>query len=216
MASVEEFINEGFCVLEHEWDVPKSALLKEISTEFSRMFASAAKHDKRYKNFICRDKDQLRYDFAPNNQEAVLAFFNKKHLAEIKRFAQTVLDEDDLVMQVRVFASLPGARSQTWHRDAPRSTKFEAMNFFCLLNEPSRDLGLTELVPNSHLRGSRAKGPGQKPRLTKPNQILAFDYAVLHRGLPNWSTETVRYVLAIVFHIKSFVDKNYSSRIKML
>jgi len=210
--SVDDFVNDGFCVLNLKWPAPKQALHNLIAREFKRLFDSDAKHDRKYNNFICRDKDQLRFDFSPRNPKAVLGLMSHKFLASIESFAKDVLLEDELTMQVRVFASLPGARSQTWHRDTPRTGTFEAMNFFILLNEPDRDLGLTEIVPGSHVKGVRVEKRGKKPQFASPNQVLVFDYSALHRGLPNWSTGTVRYVLAIVYHIKSFTDKNYSSR----
>lgn len=214
--SVEEFLDNGFTVLE-VCEAPKEAILLKVAAEFKRLFQSDAKHDKRYKNFIARDKEQLRFDFAlsPRVQKKVLSLFPVRYVDAIDRFAKKVLDEQELEVQVRVFASLPGSRAQTWHRDAPRNKTFEAMNFFILLNEPDRDLGLTEIVPCSHLKGCDRSLRGSKPRL-KPNEVLAFDYAVLHRGLPNWSTGTVRYMLALVYHLKSFKDKNYSSRNKEL
>jgi ectoine hydroxylase-related dioxygenase (phytanoyl-CoA dioxygenase family) len=152
--SVDDFLDKGFTVLE-VGEVFKEAILLKVAGEFKRLFQSDAKHDKRYQNFIARDKDQLRFDFAlsPRVQQKVLSLFPVRCVETIDRFAKKVLDEQDLKMQVRVFASLPGSRAQTWHRDAPRKKTFEAMNFFILLNEPDRDLGLTEIVPFSHLKG---------------------------------------------------------------
>ena len=214
--SVDDFLDKGFTVLD-VGEVFKEAILLKVAGEFKRLFQSDAKHDKRYQNFIARDKDQLRFDFAlsPRVEQKVLSLFPVRCVETIDRFAKKVLDEQDLKMQVRVFASLPGSRAQTWHRDAPRKKTFEAMNFFILLNEPDRDLGLTEIVPFSHLKGGGGTLRGAKPRL-KASEVLAFDYAVMHRGLPNWSTGTVRYVLALVYTLNSFTDKNYSSRTREL
>jgi Protein involved in biosynthesis of mitomycin antibiotics/polyketide fumonisin len=165
--------------------------------------------------------------------------FVKDHVLQsdiVQDFLTRCLDGDssEIDFDVSVVYSKPGAITQGWHADgAHLSTVHDAgwdedgwktrladayaICLFIPLIDLNYEVGYTQFWPGSH-RSRELVGFGPVAELTcstfdaigSAGDGIWYDYRLLHRGMPNNSSNTIRPVVQILFKKKWYVERaNY-------
>jgi len=126
---------------------------------------------------------------------------------------------DDVNIDYSMIVTTPQAAEQTWHSDGDhyrldQHMPCHVLNVFIPLVDVTKDLGPTEIFPESHY-ATRVQGeiklrsdqlqPPVAPTLNF-GDILVFDYRLLHRGQANLSKSN-RPVLVLTLSQKWFQDE---------
>ena len=199
----------------------RKVALDLVKAEYIRLRSNIPLDDnnayiQKYSNFVARDQYAQRVDFCLDyaGTEHIKALYAPV-LASVKTELAKILS-DDMKCIVRIIVAHPQADHQEWHRDIKRHKNGpESFNVFVPLIDVGSDIGLTEMIPESH---NFKRGTEQKAVTAVPikDQVLIFNYSILHRGLPNRSMEDPRFVIAFVFSKREFVDINYSQKRPLL
>lgn len=165
--------------------------------------------------------------------------FVKDHVLQsdiVQDFLTRCLDGDssEIDFDVSVVYSKPGAITQGWHADGAhlntvhdagwdedgwktRLADAYAICLFIPLIDLNYEVGYTQFWPGSH-RSRDLVGFGPVAELTcstfdaigSAGDGIWYDYRLLHRGMPNNSSNTIRPVVQILFKKKWYVERaNY-------
>jgi hypothetical protein len=150
---------------------------------------------------------------------------------------QCLGDLSHIDFDVSVVYSKPGANTQGWHADGAHLNAFHdagwdadgwrtrlagayAICLFIPLIDLDYEVGYTQFWPGSH-RSRDLVGFGPVAELTcstldaigSAGDGIWYDYRLLHRGMPNNSSQTIRPVLQILFKKKWYVERaNYGKQ----
>jgi len=176
-----------------------------------------------------------RFDLRLDGTQAVDVV--NKHILSQDRIASLLSSilGNDFDFDVSVVYSRPGASHQGWHADGdfPPGTvdagwkadgwKFMAEPYAVCLFVPLIDLtletGFTQFWPGSH-RNRDLVGFGKVAELTQSvhdgignaGDGIWYDYRLLHRGMPNNTSNVMRPVLQVIFKKKWYVERaNYGT-----
>ncbi len=136
---------------------------------------------------------------------------------------------DSWNVNVSVVYSKPGAKNQEWHADGrhldaecdPRTGLGHAPPYGVCVFMPLIDLnettGFTQFFMRSH-KTSQLIGFGEAAStlrlsfdgILKAGQSVLYDYRLLHRGMANNTTSTVRPVLQFLYTVPAYKElRNY-------
>mmetsp|Transcript_16251 Transcript_16251/g.30737 ORF Transcript_16251/g.30737 Transcript_16251/m.30737 type:complete len:449 (-) Transcript_16251:692-2038(-) len=150
---------------------------------------------------------------------------------------QCLGDLCDIDFDISVVYSKPGANTQGWHADGAHPSAFNdsgwdrdgwktrladayAICLFIPLIDLNYEVGFTQFWPGSH-RSRDLVGFGPVAELTcsvfdaigSAGDGIWYDYRLLHRGMPNISSRTIRPVIQILFKKKWYVERaNYGKQ----
>eukprot|EP00055_Hartaetosiga_balthica_P002651 m.4721 g.4721 ORF g.4721 m.4721 type:complete len:237 (+) comp2281_c0_seq1:616-1326(+) len=135
---------------------------------------------------------------------------------------------NDVVCDVSLVYSRPGATEQTWHADGPHIGKTAdwsgkgqdkpyAICVFLPLISLNKIVGYTQFWPASHkydeLIGFGPVCPLLECELdgiVDVGSAVVYDYRLIHRGMPNKSEETERPLIQFLYHIPQYKEvSNY-------
>jgi len=133
-------------------------------------------------------------------------------------------------VECSVVYSRPGAQAQEWHSDGPHVGKAAdwdgegesspyALCVFVPLINLTDEVGYTQFWLGSHRYKDLIGFGGMAPVLNSTTNCtvdaggaVVYDYRLMHRGMPNRSTDTERPVLQFLYHHPDYTEKeNYGA-----